>query len=47
MVEDNLAALRTAKRMGMKTVHITSTLQKQSYVDVRVSSVLKLSRTML
>lgn len=47
MVEDNLSALRTAKRMGMKTVHITRTLQKASYVDARVSSVLKLSRTML
>ena len=47
MVEDNLAALRTAKRMGMKTVHITRTLKKASYVDARVSSVLKLSRTMI
>lgn len=47
MVEDNLQALMTAKRMGMKTVHITKTLQKPSYVDARISSVLKLSRTML
>lgn len=45
MVEDNLGALRTAKRMGMKTVHITRKLQKPVYVDARVSSVLKLSRT--
>lgn len=47
MVEDSLPALRTAKRMGMKTVHITRTLQKPVYVDARISSVLKLSRMTL
>lgn len=45
MVEDSLSALKTAKRMGMKTVHISKTLQKPSYVDVRIGSVLKLTRT--
>jgi putative hydrolase of the HAD superfamily len=44
MVEDNLPALMTAKRMGMKTVYITKTLQKPGYVDARISSVLGLSR---
>jgi putative hydrolase of the HAD superfamily len=45
MVEDSLPALMTAKRMGMKTVHITRRLNKPNYVNARVSSVLKLSRT--
>jgi len=45
MVEDNLPALRTAKRMGMKTVHVTRRLNKPTYVDARIGSVLKLSRT--
>jgi putative hydrolase of the HAD superfamily len=45
MVEDSLPALRTAKRMGMKTIYVTKTLQKPNYVDARISSVLKLSRT--
>ena len=45
MVEDSLPALRTAKRMGMKTIYVTKTLQKPNYVDARITSVLKLSRT--
>lgn len=45
MVEDSLPALRTAKRMGMKTVHVTRRLNKPTYVDARIASVLKLSRT--
>ncbi|MEO8419469.1 MAG: pyrimidine 5'-nucleotidase [Methylophilaceae bacterium] len=47
MVEDSLPALRTAKRMGMKTIYVTRTLHKPNYVDARTSSVLKLSRTNL
>ena len=47
MVEDNLAALRTAKRMGMKTVHITKRLKRSVYVDRRVSNVLALTHTVV
>lgn len=47
MIEDSLPALRTAKRMGMKTIYVTKTLQKPNYVDARISSVLTLSRTTL
>lgn len=44
MLEDNLPALMTAKRMGMKTVYVTRTFNKPNYVDARISSVLKLNR---
>lgn len=47
MVEDNPEALKTAKRMGMKTVLITSGLNKPSYVDRRVSNVLALTHTIV
>ncbi|NOT67984.1 MAG: pyrimidine 5'-nucleotidase [Methylophilaceae bacterium] len=47
MVEDSLPALMTAKRLGMKTVYVTPTLQKPSYVDARISSVLALPRVHL
>ena len=47
MIEDSLPALRTAKRMGMKTIYVTKKLQKPNYVDARISSVLTLSRTTL
>lgn len=43
MVEDNCAALRTAKRMGMKTVLVSSRLNKPLYVDYRINSVLALT----
>lgn len=45
MVEDNLPALMTAKRLGMKTVYVTRTLGKPIYVDRRISSVTELIRT--
>ncbi len=45
MLEDNLPALMTAKRMGMKTVHVGTTPRKPSYVDRRISHVMKLTRT--
>ncbi len=47
IVEDNLPALMTAKRMGIKTIYVTKTLQKPSYVDARINSVLALTRTQL
>lgn len=47
MVEDNLAALRTAKRMGMKTVLISRSLTKPVYVDRRISNVLALTHVIV
>ena len=44
MIEDNLAALKTAKRLRMKTVHIAKGLSGSAgYVDVRLRSVLRLN----
>ncbi len=43
MLEDNLEALKTAKRLGMKTVWVSKKLHKPNYVDYRVSSVLALT----
>lgn len=47
MLEDNLAALMTAKRLGMKTVWITKKLQKPNFVDYRLSEVLALTHLRL
>lgn len=44
MVEDSLPALKTAKRLGMKTVYVNSNAKRPSYVDVRVASVLALPK---
>ena len=43
MLEDNLPALMTAKRLGMKTIWVTKKLQKPNFVDYRLSSVLALT----
>lgn len=43
MLEDNLPALMTAKRLGMKTIWVTKKLHKPSFVDYRLSSVLALT----
>ena len=43
MLEDNLPALMTAKRLGMKTIWVSKKLHKPSYVDYRLSSVLALT----
>ena len=43
MLEDNLPALMTAKRIGMKTIWISEKLQKPNYVDYRLSTVLALT----
>ncbi len=43
MLEDNLAALMTAKRLGMKTIWISKQLNKPNYVDYRLPSVLGLT----
>ena len=47
MVEDNAAALRTAKRMGMKTVYISNKLNRPSYVDCRIANVLALTHVIV
>lgn len=47
MVEDNAAALMTAKRMGMKTVYITKSFTKPIYVDRRISNVLALTHVIV
>jgi len=47
MLEDNLAALMTAKRLGMQTIWVTKKLQKPNFVDFRVSNVLALNHLRL
>ena len=47
MLEDNLPALMTAKRMGMKTIWVTKKLQKPNFVDFRLSTVLALTHLKL
>jgi len=44
MLEDNLPALMTAKRMGMQTVYVSKRPHKPNYVDYRINSVLALRR---
>lgn len=47
MLEDNLPALMTAKRLGMRTIWVTKKLQKPNFVDYRISSVLALTHLRL
>lgn len=42
MVEDTPENLRTARRLGMKTVWVSAASNRPAYVDVRVRSVLRL-----
>jgi putative hydrolase of the HAD superfamily len=44
MVEDTLDNLRTAGRLGMKTVWITQARANPTYVDVKVASIMRLPR---
>jgi len=44
MVEDNLANLRTAKRLGMQTVWVSGTSKAPPYVDVAIRHVALLPR---
>lgn len=44
MVEDTLTALRTAKRLGMKTIYIHPKAKQPLFVDACVRSVLALPR---
>jgi putative hydrolase of the HAD superfamily len=47
MIEDNLPALMTAKRLGMRTIWVTKKLQKPNFVDYRLSEVLALTHLKL
>jgi putative hydrolase of the HAD superfamily len=47
MLEDNLPALMTAKRLGMKTIWVSKKLQKPNFVDYRLPSVLALTHIRL
>ena len=44
MVEDSRENLRTARRLGMKTVWVTRESRTPAYVDVKTASVLELPR---
>ena len=44
MVEDSLENLKTAKRLGMRTVWVGDAPKAPPYVDVNVKSVLELPR---
>lgn len=44
MVEDSLANLVSAKRLGMKTVWVSAGLRQSPYADVKISSVLQLPK---
>jgi putative hydrolase of the HAD superfamily len=47
MLEDNLPALMTAKRLGMRTIWVTKKPQKPNFVDHRINSVLALTHLAL
>lgn len=47
MLEDNLPALMTAKRLGMRTIWVSKKLQKPNFVDYRLSTVLALTHVKL
>lgn len=47
MLEDNLPALMTAKRLGMRTIWVTKKPQKPNFIDYRISSVLALTHIKL
>jgi putative hydrolase of the HAD superfamily len=44
MVEDSAENLLTAKRLGMRTVWVSTALRAPSYVDVKIRDVLELPR---
>jgi putative hydrolase of the HAD superfamily len=46
MVEDNLANLRTAKRLGMRTVWVSGSSRTPAYVDVTIRHVALLPRSL-
>jgi putative hydrolase of the HAD superfamily len=46
MVEDTLVNLRTAKKLGMKTVWVSSERRAPAYVDVKISKLSELNRAL-
>jgi putative hydrolase of the HAD superfamily len=44
MVEDSAENLKTAKRLGMRTVWVSDALRAPSFVDVKIRDVLELPR---
>lgn len=46
MVEDTLVNLRTAKKLGMKTVWVSREQRAPSYVDVKISNLSELRRAL-
>lgn len=44
MVEDSAENLQTAKRLGMKTVWVSTSTRQPAYVDVKVQNVMQLPR---
>ena len=44
MVEDTLDNLRTAARLGMKTVWVTLARKAPAYVDVKIANLMQLPR---
>ena len=46
MVEDTLANLRTAKKLGMKTVWVSQDKRAPAYVDVKISRLSELARAL-
>ena len=46
MVEDTLANLQTAKRLGMRTVWVCGSTRQPSFVDLRLVSILDLPRSL-
>ena len=44
MVEDSADNLRTAKRLGMKTVWVSASSRLPAYVDVKIQNVMQLPR---
>ncbi len=46
MVEDSAENLRTAKKLGMKTVWVSNVVRTPAYVDVRIREVLELPRAL-
>ena len=44
MVEDSLDNLRTAGRLGMKTVWVTRAGRAPAYIDVKVPNLMQLPR---
>lgn len=43
MVEDSLANLATAKKLGMKTVWVSTSLRQSPFVDIKINSILQLA----